>query len=83
MFGSKTLLGHLVRGIIGGGALYAVVTYYPLYGWPLLLLMPIVLFALKGCPLCWLTGLIETMVKRDKKHMCVDGSCTLKTPNRS
>ena len=65
MFGSKTVLAHILRGMIGFGALglaivlarnadtasvHASVT-----------LAIVALIALRGCPVCWTIGLLETL----------------------
>ncbi len=60
MFASKSLPIHLLRGIGGFAALgLAIVTIQ--FIWPVLLLVPIGLFLLRGCPMCWTMGLIETI----------------------
>ena len=75
MFASKNIYEHIFRGIIGLGGFYIVSTQFNVLGWPILFLIPLSLFALRGCPMCWLTGLFETIAKRDSKHLCVGGSC--------
>ena len=65
MFGSKTALAHILRGVIGFGVLalaillgrnadtasvHASVT-----------LAIVALIALRGCPVCWTIGLLETL----------------------
>lgn len=78
MFASKTLSEHLVRGSIGIGAvvlvLYVSSTLPPwldIAGRIVLTLTA--LFALRGCPMCWLMGLFETLMGRQRS--CIDGSC--------
>jgi hypothetical protein len=78
MFASKTLAEHLVRGAIGIGAvvvvLYVSSTLPPwldIAGRIVLTLTA--LLALRGCPMCWLMGLFETLMGRQRS--CVDGSC--------
>jgi hypothetical protein len=78
MFASKSLAGHVSRGALGLGAL-AAAAHFADRGWPPLLLLPIALLALRGCPLCWTIGLIETLWARPRGRAvdasCVDGSC--------
>ena len=65
MLGSKTVLAHILRGVIGSSALalaillarnadtasvHASVT-----------LAIVALIALRGCPVCWTIGLFETL----------------------
>jgi len=73
MFGSKTVLAHILRGVIGLSALalaillarhadtarvHASVTLASVT------LAIVALIALRGCPVCWTIGLFETA--RDK-----------------
>jgi hypothetical protein len=45
--------------------------------WPSLILLPAVLFLLKGCPMCWTMGLVETIVmtvhKRNEHKLSTSG----------
>jgi len=69
-FGSKTIRLHLLRGFLGFLALYLLVSLLDRTIWLSLLLIPIVLYLLKGCPMCWTIGLVETIVtsvRRDRK----------------
>jgi hypothetical protein len=59
MFASRTLTEHLLRGIVGIGAMIGAVAFAPL-GWASLLLVPVGLVALRGCPMCWTIGLVQT-----------------------
>ena len=64
MFASNTVAAHLIRGVIAGA----------LIGWALLHqstdpalavtagLLAVV--AMRGCPLCWTLGLVETISRR-------------------
>lgn len=78
MFASKSLTEHLLRGLIGVGALAGVVAYGGLV-WPLFVLLPAALVALRGCPACWTIGLVQTVWARVKGRpadgACFDGAC--------
>lgn len=63
-FGNRTLAVHVARGVLGFGALWFALGLYPRWGWPTLLLLPVTLWALKGCPICWTIGLVETIAFR-------------------
>ena len=76
-FASSSLPRHLVRGAIGFGALIASVALIPLVGFLALLLAPIGLLAIRGCPACWTIGLIQTISRGRLERSCADGSCTL------
>ena len=60
VFGSKSLIGHLLRGLTGFVAVYWAFTYQ---SEPVLAVLAIgaafVLF--RGCPVCWTVGLMETI----------------------
>ncbi len=78
MFASKSLGEHLLRGLIGVGALAGAAAYGGL-GWPLLVLLPAALVALRGCPACWTIGLVQTVWAklrgRPAAGACLDGAC--------
>lgn len=78
MFKSKTLFEHLVRGIIGAGGLALAIFLNPAIGLFSWIFIPISLIALRGCPLCWLTGLFETVLHKEKGSLCVDGTCSVR-----
>ncbi len=63
-FGNRTISLHIIRGILGFGALYGALATMETTVWPSLLLLPAALYFLKGCPMCWTVGLIETVILR-------------------
>jgi hypothetical protein len=78
-FASASLSRHLVRGAVGFGSLIAAVALIPVVGPLSLLLLPVALLAFRGCPTCWIVGLLET-ISRGKLHRdCTDGVCKLTT----
>ena len=82
MFASKTLVEHLVRGAIGITALWLAMHFASVSVFVPILLVPISLFAFKGCPLCWTLGLGETLLAKLRGKptdgLCTDGSCALR-----
>ena len=60
MFASNTLLEHLLRGAIGLTALALAFLFQDVSLFVPIVLVPIGLLALKGCPMCWTLGLGET-----------------------
>ncbi|WP_310794813.1 hypothetical protein [Streptomyces sp. TLI_171] len=68
---------HLVRGAVGFGAIVAGVVLVPLLGWAALLLVPAGLWALRGCPMCWMIGLAQTVSRGRVQRHCGDGVCTV------
>ena len=64
MFGSASITAHLARGVIA-----AVLIAWAVLGQsssPAFAVIAIVLaiFAMRGCPMCWLLGLVETVGNR-------------------
>jgi hypothetical protein len=60
-FASKTLVEHLLRGAVGIAALVFAIRVgfvHPLLALGLGIAMVV---AFRGCPICWTTGLIETL----------------------
>ena len=68
---------HLVRGAVGFGALAGAVALVPLIGIAGLVLAPVGLVALRGCPACWFMGLAEALSRGRLERTCEDGVCEL------
>ncbi|MFF7247158.1 hypothetical protein ACFZBU_25015 [Embleya sp. NPDC008237] len=68
---------HLVRGAVGFGALVGAFALLPVIGPAALLLAPVGLIALRGCPTCWVIGLIGAISAGRLERQCEDGRCTL------
>jgi hypothetical protein len=77
MFASRTLAAHLIRGVLGLAALAGAVTLggsHPLLS---IALVPLALVLLRGCPTCWILGLVQTLAGRKRSSdTCVDGRCS-------
>lgn len=78
-FASASVQRHLARGAIGFGALLGSVALIPAFGPASLLLLPVGLLALRGCPTCWAIGLIQTLSRGRLQRSCTDGTCRLVT----
>ncbi|WP_037888922.1 hypothetical protein [Streptomyces sp. NRRL S-87] len=78
-FASSSVPRHLARGGLGFGALVGSLALLPLVGPVSLLLAPVGLFALRGCPMCWAIGLVETVTAGRLRRSCTgpDGRCEL------
>lgn len=74
---STSIARHLTRGAIGFGLIASAVVLTPSVGPAALLLAAPGMAALRGCPTCWLVGLIETVSAGRLKRSCTDASCTL------
>ncbi|RDI44648.1 hypothetical protein DFR68_11638 [Nocardia mexicana] len=77
---STSLPRHLIRGVLGFGGLIGAFALIPLLGPASLLLAPVGLIALRGCPTCWLIGLAATISAGRLRRECVDGRCELRGP---
>jgi hypothetical protein len=60
MFASQSLTEHILRGLGGFLLLVLAVWFAPTF-WGALLLVPLGLVFLRGCPMCWTVGLVETL----------------------
>jgi hypothetical protein len=74
---STSLPSHLIRGAIGFGLIGSAVALMPSSGPAALLLAAPGLVALRGCPICWIAGLVETISAGRLKRTCTKDSCTL------
>ncbi|KDN81891.1 hypothetical protein [Kitasatospora cheerisanensis] len=76
-FASATLTRHLLRGALGFGGIAAAFALWPVTGPVSLLLAPLGLVALRGCPMCWAIGLAQTLSRGRLRRECHDGQCRL------
>ncbi|WP_280299196.1 hypothetical protein [Nocardia abscessus] len=76
-FASASVPRHLVRGVVGFGALIGAIAFMPVFGAFSLLLAPAGLLALRGCPTCWAIGLMQTVSRGRLQRSCDDGQCRL------
>ena len=74
IFPSRTVLFHIFRGILGFGFLAIALEYSHTLGWWTLVPVIAAIICLGGCPMCWIIGLIDTVLRR-RASSCVDGSC--------
>ncbi len=78
-----SVAAHLTRGAIGFGLITAAVALTPSVGLAALLLAPPGMVALRGCPMCWIAGLVQTISAGRLKRTCTENSCTLHPPGWS
>jgi hypothetical protein len=77
LFASSTVAAHLARGALGFGLLGAAVALTPSHGPAALLLAPPGLLALRGCPTCWIAGLVQTISAGRLRRTCTENGCAL------
>ena len=61
MFGSASLGAHLVRGLAAAALLAWAIVQQAAHPWLSLVAGLAALVALRGCPMCWTVGLVETL----------------------
>ena len=61
MFGSASLGAHLMRGTAAAALLAFAIAHQTTQPWLSLGAGVAALVALRGCPMCWAVGLIETL----------------------
>ncbi|MEF2529349.1 MULTISPECIES: hypothetical protein [Streptomyces] len=81
-YASASLPRHLARGAVGFGSLIGGTALAFTVGPIALLLLPVGLVALRGCPMCWTIGLVQTVSRGRLRRSCEDGRCTLTVPAR-
>ncbi len=75
---SASIARHLARGAIGFGLIGLGLALTPSVGPVALLLAPPGMIALRGCPTCWLAGLIQTISASRLQRTCDDSGCALR-----
>jgi hypothetical protein len=68
IFGNRTIGRHLLRGALGITALYISLSTLRGTTWRSLIFLAAALYLLKGCPMCWTLGLIETIAMTIHRH---------------
>lgn len=73
-FASRSVREHWVRGALGLPLLVAAFALVPSLGPATLLLAPVAVVLLRGCPTCWLLGLGQTRAL-EARRACAGGDC--------
>ena len=63
MFGSAFLGAHLMRGAAAAALLAWAIVHQTAHPWLSLGAGVAALVALRGCPMCWTVGLVETLLR--------------------
>jgi hypothetical protein len=77
---STSVARHLARGAIGFGLIGAAFALIPSIGPVSLLLAAPGMVALRGCPTCWIAGLIQTISAGRLQRNCTETGCTVRRP---
>ena len=62
-FCSSSVKAHLAKGAGAALSIGLAVAALPTL-WPSLVLLPLALLLMRGCPMCWLVGLLQTIGNR-------------------
>jgi hypothetical protein len=85
MVAASSVLWHLVRGVVGIAGLVAAVALANAHPLPAIGLIALALVSFRGCPTCWIVGLLERVQAsrqgRTSAPTCPDGRCAF--PDRS
>jgi hypothetical protein len=80
-FASRSVGVHLARGAVGAGAFAAAIVLGPAQPFVAVAALVVALVALRGCPMCWTLGLIETVYARatgrTARPSCFNGACEI------
>jgi hypothetical protein len=79
-FASVSVARHLLRGVVGFGLIGSAFALAVSQGPAALLLTLPGMVALRGCPMCWFAGLIQTVTAGRLERSCSDGDCRLLRP---
>jgi hypothetical protein len=66
MYCSTSVTAQLVRGALAVAAIVGAILLTPHY-WPAAGLVGLAIYFMRGCPACWLAGLIEALRARDER----------------
>lgn len=64
LFATQTLTGHLIRGALAFALLWFAIAQQHLHPVASVLAALLALVAMRGCPVCWTIGLVETIGQR-------------------
>jgi hypothetical protein len=87
MFESRGILEHVARGVAGLGALAGALAMAPAHPWLSAAAVVVGLIALRGCPMCWTIGLVQTVAAKMRgtsdDKLCLNGECSLDQSGRA
>jgi hypothetical protein len=80
--GGASVARHLARGAIGFGLIGGAIALAPSAGPAALLLVLAGMVALRGCPTCWVLGLIQAVSAGRLQRTCTGSDCELRASPR-
>lgn len=82
-FASPTLGAHLLRGATGFGLLLLALATRPTIGWLAVFPAALGVIALRGCPMCWTIGLVQTLSRQRFRRECTSAGCSFVDARRA
>jgi hypothetical protein len=79
---SASVIRHLARGALSFGLIGAAFALTASVGPAVLVLVPLGLVALRGCPTCWIVGLIQAIFVGGGRRACVSDGCKRRAGGR-
>lgn len=67
MYCSTSISGQLLRGILAAASIAGAIVLTPHF-WPAIGLLALAIYLMRGCPACWLAGLLEAIRKRNERN---------------
>jgi len=67
MYCSTSLTAQLVRGALAVASISAAIVLTPHF-WPAMGLVGLAVYFMRGCPACWLAGLMEAIRIRNERN---------------
>jgi hypothetical protein len=80
---SASVARHLLRGVVGFGLIGSAFALTSSIGPAALLIAPPGMIALRGCPMCWIVGLIQVISAGRLQRTCTESGCTLSSRETS
>jgi len=68
---------HVARGAVGMGGLLVAALLWPSIGPLAVVPAAMGMLALRGCPLCWTVGLVQTLGRGRMRRECGEAGCTI------
>lgn len=71
MYCSTSVTAQLVRGVMALVSIVGAIVLAP-YFWPALVLLPLAIYLMRGCPACWFVGLMEAIRARSESKRAIN-----------
>ncbi len=76
MYCNTSVTMQLARGVLAVACITGAIVWTPHF-WPSIGLLAVAVYLMRGCPACWLTGLMDAIEKRSERQQPSTGHDTL------